>query len=227
MYLYIINFKNDIDMKDFIRETDNVTYGTFSHLAGMGVYQIRCKSENKAYIGSSSNCQERVQKHFSELRLNKHTNKRLQAAFNKYGFDDFVCSIVMYVNDKYNLSEVETNYQIKLGIDNIYNDKITGYYMTDELREAISNVDKSSHKTEEYRARMASLRQAQKIARCDYATGKILFVYENFHALQKINPQVKRSTLLSACNGNKKSAYGYKWKYVPLDTPTGEYHEVS
>ncbi len=121
-------------MKDFIRETDNVTYGTFSHLAGMGVYQIRCKSENKAYIGSSSNCQERVQKHFSELRLNKHTNKRLQAAFNKYGFDDFVCSIVMYVNDKYNLSEVETNYQIKLGIDNIYNDKITGYYMTDELR---------------------------------------------------------------------------------------------
>ena len=44
-------------MKDFIRETDNVTYGTFSHLAGMGVYQIRCKSENKAYIGSSTNCQ--------------------------------------------------------------------------------------------------------------------------------------------------------------------------
>lgn len=60
MCFYIINFKNDIDMKDFIRETDNVTYGTFSHLAGMGVYQIRCKSENKAYIGSSSNCQERV-----------------------------------------------------------------------------------------------------------------------------------------------------------------------
>ena len=56
MCLYIINFKNDIDMKDFIRETDNVTYGTFSHLASMGVYQIRCKSENKAYIGSSSNC---------------------------------------------------------------------------------------------------------------------------------------------------------------------------
>lgn len=28
-------------MKDFIRETDNVTYGTFSHLNGMGVYQIK------------------------------------------------------------------------------------------------------------------------------------------------------------------------------------------
>lgn len=40
------------------------------------------------------------------------------------------------------------------------------------------------------------------------------------------NPNVKRSTLLSACNGNKKSAYGYKWKYVPMDIPTGEYHEI-
>lgn len=43
---------------------------------------------------------------------------------------------------------------------------------------------------------------------------------------KEANPNVKRSTLLSACNGNKKSAYGYKWKYVPMDIPTGEYHEI-
>ena len=143
MYLYIINFKNNIDMKDFIRETDNVTYGTFSHLNGMGVYQIRCKSENKAYIGSSTNCQDRVQKHFSELRLNRHTNKRLQDAFNKYGFEDFICSIVIYVNNQDNLLDLETNYQKKLGIDNIYNDKISGYYITDELREIRANSIKA------------------------------------------------------------------------------------
>lgn len=64
------------------------------------------------------------------------------------------------------------------------------------------------------------------IVKCDYNTDKILYVYENFHALQKANPNIKRSTLLSACNGNKKSAYGYKWKYVPMDIPTGEYHEI-
>lgn len=73
---------------------------------------------------------------------------------------------------------------------------------------------------------MASIKQTRKIARCDYNTDKILYVYENFHALQKANPNIKRSTLLSACNGNKKSAYGYKWKYVSMDIPTGEYHEI-
>lgn len=226
MYLYHINFKYDESMKDFIRETDNVAYGTFNNVKGAGVYQIRCKSENKAYIGSSTNCQERIQKHFSELRLNKHTNKRLQEAYNKYGFEDFIFSIVLYATDVDNLLEYETNYQIKLGIENIYNDKISGYYISDELQKIHVNSDKSSHKTEQYRAYMASIKQTRKIARCDYNTDKILYVYENFHALQKANPNIKRSTLLSACNGNKKSAYGYKWKYVPMDIPTGEYHEI-
>lgn len=51
--------------------------------------------------------------------------------------------------------------------------------------------------------KLASSRQNNKIARCDYATGKILYVYENFVHLKEANPNVKRSTLLSACNGNK------------------------
>lgn len=46
--------------------------------------------------------------------------KRLQDAFNKYGFEDFICSIVIYVNNQDNLLDLETNYQKKLGIDNIY-----------------------------------------------------------------------------------------------------------
>lgn len=214
-------------MKDFIRENDNVAYGTFSNLKASGVYQIKCKSENKSYIGSSGNCQDRIQKHISELRLNRHTNKRLQEAFNKYGFEDFEFSIVMNIDNVDELLTNETNYQIKLGIDNIYNDKISGFYVTDELRKAHANADKSSHKTEEYRAKMAAIKQTRKIARCDYSTGEILYVYENFHALQKVNPEVKRSTVLAACNGGKKSAYGYKWKYVSMDVPTGEYSNIN
>lgn len=213
-------------MEKFKRSTDFINYGTFSKLKGQGVYQIRCIEENKCYIGSSKDCQERVQKHFSELRLNRHTNKRLQEAFNKYGIEKFIYSIVLYVAKEEDLLTKETEYQVKIGIDNLYNDKITGVYMSDELKANYANIDQSYKHTLEYRMKLAASRQNNKIARCDYATGKILYVYENFVHLKEVNPNVKRSTLLSACNGNKKSAYGYKWKYVSMDIPTGEYHEI-
>ena len=213
-------------MENFKRSTDFINYGTFSKLKGQGVYQIRCIEENKCYIGSSKDCQERVQKHFSELRFNRHTNKRLQEAFNKYGIERFIYSIVLYVAKEEDLLAKETEYQIKIGIDNLYNDKITGVYVSDELKARYANIDQSYKHTLEYRMKLAASRQNNKIARCDYATGKILYVYENFVHLKEANPNVKRSTLLSACNGNKKSAYGYKWKYVSMDIPTGEYHEI-
>lgn len=213
-------------MENFKRSTDFINYRTFSKLKGQGIYQIRCIEENKCYIGSSKDCQERVQKHFSELRLNKHTNKRLQEAFNKYGMDKFIYSIVLYVAKEEDLLTKETEYQVKIGIDNLYNDKITGVYISDELKARYANVDQSYKQTLDYRMKLAASRQNNKIARCDYTTGKILYVYENFVHLKEVNPNVKRSTLLSACNGNKKSAYGYKWKYVPMDIPTGEYHEI-
>lgn len=214
-------------MNDFKRSTDFVDYGSFSKLKGQGVYQIRCVKENKCYIGSSKDCQERVQKHFSELRLNRHTNKRLQEAFNKYGIENFIYSVVLYVANESDLLQKETEYQVKIGIDNLYNDKVTGVYESDELKARYARTDQSYKQTLEYRMKLAASRQSNKIARCDLQTGEILYVYENFVHLKEVNPQVKRSTLLSACNGNKKSAYGYKWKYVPLDTPTGEYHKVS
>lgn len=213
-------------MEKFKRSTDFINYGTFSKLKGQGVYQIRCIEENKCYIGSSKDCQERVQKHFSELRLNRHTNKRLQEAFNKYGIEKFIYSIVLYVAKEEDLLTKETEYQVKIGIDNLYNNKITGVYMSNELKANYANIDQSYKHTLEYRMKLAASRQNNKIARCDYATGKILYVYENFVHLKEVNPNVKRSTLLSACNGNKKSAYGYKWKYVSMDIPTGEYHEI-
>lgn len=208
-------------MNDFKRSNDYVTYGGFTKCKGGGVYQIRCIKEDKCYIGASTNCQDRLQKHFSELRNNRHTNHRLQEAYNKYGVDAFVYSIVQYVADSSQLLKYETEWQVRIGIDNLYNDKVTGVYQSDELKARYANIDHSYKQDIEYRKKLAASRQTNKIARCDYETGDILYVYENFVELKELNPEVKRSTLLSACNGNKKSAYGYKWKYVPMDTPSG------
>ena len=56
------------------------------------VYRIICLTNNKVYVGSTSNKrQKRWIVHRSELRRNKHYCKKLQNAWNKYGELYFYC----------------------------------------------------------------------------------------------------------------------------------------
>lgn len=59
-----------------------------------GIYQIENKVNSKVYIGSSNNIERRWQKHKALLRHGKHQNSHLQAAWNKYGEDNFIFSII-------------------------------------------------------------------------------------------------------------------------------------
>lgn len=63
-----------------------------------GIYQIENKINSKVYIGSSNNIKRRWQKHKALLRHNKHPNSHLQAAWNKYGEDNFIFSIIELCN---------------------------------------------------------------------------------------------------------------------------------
>lgn len=81
---------------------------------------------------------------------NKHTNKRLQKDFNDYGYNDF-CFDIYLICTKDALLQEEKRIQIEIGINNLYNLKISGYYMDEELRKQYANTDKSSHKTKEFR----------------------------------------------------------------------------
>ena len=60
-----------------------------------GVYCIRCKVNNKAYIGSSANIKKRWIEHKSKLKTGKHINKQLQEDYNKYGADNFLYSVLI------------------------------------------------------------------------------------------------------------------------------------
>ena len=52
-----------------------------------GIYQISIKG--KIYIGSATNLYNRKHRHLHDLKNNKHCNKKLQNAFNKYGLLSF------------------------------------------------------------------------------------------------------------------------------------------
>ena len=59
-----------------------------------GIYEIRCLGNNKSYIGSASNLVSRRYSHFYNLRRGTHCNRFLQNAWNKYGEDTFVFTIL-------------------------------------------------------------------------------------------------------------------------------------
>lgn len=61
-----------------------------------GIYRITNLVNNKSYIGSSCNLYNRLYEHFRYLRLNRHANSKLQAAYNKYGKENFKYEIITF-----------------------------------------------------------------------------------------------------------------------------------
>lgn len=77
-----------------------------------GIYCIENIDTHKKYIGQSKNIHKRWALHKWELNNNTHNNDYLQKAWNKYGADHFIFSIVEECDiDK--LDELEI-YHIKL-----------------------------------------------------------------------------------------------------------------
>lgn len=194
-----------------IRENHHVPYGTFSVYGNdKAIYGIKCKTTSKQYIGATTHIQRRLLKHFNELFHNRHRAKQLQKDFNEYGFNDF--EIIIYnSNQDINLLEEERNLQIFIGVDNLYNEKISGYWIKEEYRQQLANGSKESHKTKEYREKMRKLK-TNRIAQYDMNMD-IIKIWDSVREICSVLGYT-RSVILSCCNGSKPRAYGYNWRYV-------------
>ncbi|HNC56693.1 MAG TPA: aminoacyl-tRNA hydrolase [Leptospiraceae bacterium] len=60
----------------------------------VGIYKITNISNNKIYIGKSVNIWKRWSAHKLKLSKNLHSNTHLQASYNKYGLENFICEIL-------------------------------------------------------------------------------------------------------------------------------------
>lgn len=61
-----------------------------------GIYKIVNNINSKCYIGSSIDIEKRIKNHFRFLKNSNHHNQHLQAAFNKYGEENFTYSIIEF-----------------------------------------------------------------------------------------------------------------------------------
>jgi group I intron endonuclease len=75
-----------------------------------GIYLIRCETTGETYIGSSGSIFTRWGQHTHQLQENKHVNRYLQAAWNKYGATDFVFSILELVPSEAERFIIEKSY---------------------------------------------------------------------------------------------------------------------
>jgi group I intron endonuclease len=86
-----------------------------------GIYIIVNLINNKFYIGSASySLVQRISHHFQDLRKNKHFNRHLQSAYNKYGEDNFVAFEIEYCSpekcldrEQYYLDTYNPDYNIQ------------------------------------------------------------------------------------------------------------------
>lgn len=93
------------------------------------IYAIENLINHKKYIGQTKNPKNRKTSHFSKLRNNKHINKHLQNAWNKYGEFNFIFYILIKCEDE------EANYleeQIINKWGDYNSDKKVGYYDNSE-----------------------------------------------------------------------------------------------
>lgn len=137
-----------------------------------GIYKIINTYNNKFYVGSAINFTARKRRHWWGLRNNRHANKHLQAAWNKYGESSFVFVIVQELQLEDDLLEAENvwlkehvgkEYCYNLGTDATaptrgwYGEKNTmwgkTFTHTEEAKKKISTASKARIQTEEEKAK--------------------------------------------------------------------------
>ena len=107
-----------------------------------GIYTIVNKIDNKKYIGSSKNIEERRKIHLIALINNTHWNIHLQRAFNKYGRESFKFKILKLViqnrllkTEQYYLNNLNSLYNISSTAN-----RREGYTFSSEARKNMSKA---------------------------------------------------------------------------------------
>lgn len=203
------------------------------------IYKITNLINNKVYIGKTDfSVEKRWKEHCSDYYKNKKEHRPLYCAMKKYGINNFQIETIEECEsfiaserekywieyygsfkDGYNATRggdgkcyVDTNIIFSLWDDG-YNltqiHNITNYD-THTISAHLSNYGVSSE--EKYKRGYQS--RFKPIARIDKNTNQIIDVFSNIEEAKRCL-NIKDNTHISeVCKGKRKTAYGYKWKYL-------------
>lgn len=168
-----------------------------------GIYRIKNEINGKSYIGSSININSRIQRHKSELKHGKHSNLKLQRAYDKYGTNSFTYSIeeVFEKITREDLFEKE----IKLII--LEDLKKLGYNQMIDSASHFAEINKDKTTIERNRKRVS-----RKVVAIRIEDGKL---YKRFDSISDASRELKlESTNISGvCKGRLRYLSSYIFKY--------------
>ena len=197
-----------------------------------GIYQIRNLVNDKIYIGSSNDLLKRKREHFCTLENGTHCNAHLQRAYNFYGKNNFKFEIIEICEEKY-LLEVEQIYLDKYfdkGI-NCYNEnpmankppsqqgrppwnKGKNNIYSNQTLQKMSQAKKGKNLSEKHKLKIRQTTQNK-----EYSTSKKVLCVETNTVFKSIKEAGRITSVSSVnipkcCNGIRKTAGGYHWKWV-------------
>ena len=158
----------------------------------IGIYKIVNKVTNQCYVGQSQRAKKRLKEHFRLLRLNKHTNQKLQNSYNKYGEVNFYGSIEIECQTVEDLDNLEELFLIGdawfeevtfFNISDFAKAPMRGKSHSEETRERIKlgrNAATFDYRSYEYRKTLSDTRMAQLHSDPKFVA-KIRFILENPH----------------------------------------------
>jgi group I intron endonuclease len=173
-----------------------------------GIYSICNTVNGKIYIGQSYDVERRLRSHFKDLEKNKHINRHLQAAFNKYGKSVFIYTQLLDMDNCncFNIQDEVLNYYEKYYIK--YFNTINGKYGYNK-----QDGGHNGRPSDETRQKMSDMSFKKGVIQLDRLTGKILNIFKSTRDVKRLLG-VSVSHICKRGVVKHKSAGGYMWKHV-------------
>lgn len=202
-----------------------------------GIYSIENLINSKKYIGFARNLKQRKKRHYTQLRGNIHVNSYLQAAWNKYGEENFkfnylkFCEIEelafwedYYVkqfntldrNLGYNIEPTDPNNksiisaETRSKISKAMKGRYLGRKASQETKDKMSLV-RTGKKASETTKQKMSLRNHNNSPVLQLTLDEI-FIQE-FPNISLARKATGKGDISQCCIGKRKTANGFKWKY--------------
>lgn len=134
-----------------------------------GVYVITCTVNGKIYIGSSSNCKHRWERHKRDLRGSRHHSVYLQRAWNCHGEQSFIFTVleecdktVLFEREQYWLDTLQPFDSKGYNTSRKAAAPVGGHKHTPISRAKIGAANRGKKRTPEMRAHMSKVKRGIK-----------------------------------------------------------------